>query len=272
MLTPLTKLKQMSSKQLHNALMQDYPDDAMLREQIKASIRKEKRDKRVAKIKHTQQIKAWAPLIYQAYRAVLTPKARVQKAMALYGSSMGYGSPYEAQFDESPSKRALDTYKAYAALLHKVLDKLRSYRDAGTHTPKQLAKEKGIPNEGEHWSDWIPEDIKRKFIRSIKLLEDTPPFIPFQRSFYKPPETRPRKTNKAKPERVLSTIEQLGKAIKEALVIDAGNSTPETRAKIVALIQEQEQAKKEKQLEYSRRHQAKLRAERQAKKEARGDE
>lgn len=59
----------------------------------------------------------------------------------------------------------------------KTLDRVHTYllalKDAGTHTPAQLARERNhehetqgrgypIPNNGAHWTDWVPQHIKVK--------------------------------------------------------------------------------------------------------------
>jgi len=264
MLTPLTQLKAMSAKELHNTLMQDYPHDATIREDIKERIRTEREDKRVTNIKKAQQRKAWSPLVHQAYKAVNTPKARLRKAEELYGSPMGYGSPYEAQFDESPSKRVLDTYKAYTTLVQKVADKLRDYRDAGTHTPKQMAKEKGVPNEGEHWTDWVPQRIKDATERAFELLNEEKPTELFPRTFYAPAKVQTYKPRQRTPKprtRPLSQVEQLRDRLMEADKLCLENPTPENLAQRDTLILQKEEAAREKRREYARRYAAKIRAE-----------
>jgi len=265
MLTPLTKLRLMSAKQLHNTLMIEYPTEPGIRSDIKARIHDEREDKRVARIKKKQQLKAWAPLIHQAYKAVNTPMARVRKAQELYSSPIGYGSPYEEGFEESPSKRILDTYKAYAALVQKVADRLRGFRDRGTHTPKQMAKEDGIPNEGEHWSDWIPADIKARFVRAVAALNEEKPLPLFQRKFYAPLPEREPKPRKDKPQREhsLSRVEQLRAELREADKALMENHTPENLARRDNLILLKEEAAKEKRREYSRKYHAKIQAERE---------
>lgn len=264
MTTSKTALSKMTAKQLHNTLMEEYPDHLEMRETIKAEINKEREDKRVHRIKRQQQLKAWSPLVYQAYKAVNTPKARVVKAQAFYDSPMGYGSVYEAGFDESPSKLALDTYKAYMALLQKVADKLRSYRNAGTHTPKQMAKEKGIPNGGEHWSDWIPEQIKAATIRAFDRLNEDNPMVLFPRTFYAPPKVQtyqPRERKRVPRERSLSRVEQLRDDLMEADKAVLANPTPENTERRDALILEKEQAMKDKRREYAKKYNDKIRAE-----------
>jgi hypothetical protein len=257
-------LHNLTAKRLHNKLLKMYPNNLELREQIKADIHKDKEDARAAKIKRKQRLKAWSALVHQAYIAVNSPKARLRKAQEVYGSPMGYGSPYEAQFDESPSKRTLDTYKAYSALLQKVADKLRSYRDLGTHTPKQLAREKGIPNDGEHWSDWVPEHIKAQFIRSFQRLEEESPFAVFPRKFYAPPKVQRYKPRTPKPkpareEHSLTPIEKLRDALLAADRATIEDPSPENIARRDALKLEKEEAIREQRRKYAREYNTKAR-------------
>jgi len=264
MLTPLTKLRLMSDKDLHNALMRDYPTEPGIRSDIKARIHNEREDKRALRIKRTQTRRAWAPLIHQAYKAVNTPKARLRKAEELYGSPMGYGSPYEAQFDESPSARVLHTYKAYTALVQKVADRLRDFRDRGTHTPKQMAKEDGIPNEGEHWTDWVPQRIKDATVRAFEILNEEKPMELFPRTFYAPAKVQPYKPRQRKPTtrtRPLSPAEQIREKLKEVDALCLANPTPENLAQRDALMLAKAEALREKRREYARKYNAKIRAE-----------
>jgi hypothetical protein len=263
MLTPLTKLRLMSEKELHNTLMREYPTEEGIRSDIKARLFKEREDKRSAKIKKAQQRKAWAPLIHQAYKAVNTPMARLRKAQEMYDSPMGYGSVYEEGFEESPSALALDTYKAYVALLKKVADRLRSFRDRDTHTPKQMAKEDGIPNEGEHWTDWVPANIKAATVRAFARLNEDSPLELFPRTYYAPAKKQEYKPRKRKSTRTrpMTHVEQLREALMEADKLCLERPTPENLAQRDTLILQKEEAAREKRREYARRYHAKIRAE-----------
>lgn len=50
----------------------------------------------------------------------------------------------------------------YQILLIKARNLLKRYWKAYELTPRRLAKEKGIPNNGEHWTDWVPDNQKEK--------------------------------------------------------------------------------------------------------------
>lgn len=51
---------------------------------------------------------------------------------------------------------------AYSEVLDKVRRLLVKYQKDYTLPPSKLAKEKGVPNNGEHWTDWIPTHAKTK--------------------------------------------------------------------------------------------------------------
>lgn len=246
MLTPLAKLYKMTAKQLHNTLMDEYPNNVELREEIKKGVREQKHATHAARVKAAMHIRIWAPLIYQAYKAINTPKARVRAAQASYDATK--------EFDDS-RKLALDTYTAYAALIQKVTDKLRAYRDMGTHTPLQLAREKGLPNDGEHWTDWIPKQIKDQFLASMARLEDDTPLELFPRKLYVPAKKQPyvHRAKKRK-ERSLSLVEQLKRDLLEADKAVLRKPTPANLERRDTLILQKEEAVKAKRKEYAKKY------------------
>lgn len=52
---------------------------------------------------------------------------------------------------------AMTAYRDHLIKLRKLLTK---YHKAYDLTPGRLAKEKNVPNDGEHWTDWVPLHIK----------------------------------------------------------------------------------------------------------------
>lgn len=47
----------------------------------------------------------------------------------------------------------------YRKVLEKLIKLITKYKQ-GDYTPNQLAKQKNVPHNGEHWSDWIPQQVK----------------------------------------------------------------------------------------------------------------
>jgi hypothetical protein len=253
---PQNKLKLLTAKQLHNALLREYPNAPAVREKIKEGILREKEEERARKIKETAIDKAWAPLVYQAYRAESAPLARIRRAQALFDNVIKRADGEEHV--NWAAQEVLDTYTTYQTLVKKVTDKLRAYRRLKTHTPKQLAREKQIPNEGEHWSDWVPQNIKAAFIERAAALPENNPMELFPRTYYQPakkqkyvPRTKPKK------ERSLTHIQQLRVQIKAADSAVLADPSPENIALRDRLVLEQEAAKLEKKKEYAKRYRLK---------------
>jgi hypothetical protein len=77
---------------------------------------------------------------------------------------------------------------AFSAYI-KVLERLsvlieHNYMTQGT-TPTHVAREKNVPNNGEHWTDWIPEHVKTKttaMFDGIPYAPKTKRKLPFQRT------------------------------------------------------------------------------------------
>jgi hypothetical protein len=51
---------------------------------------------------------------------------------------------------------------AYSEVLDKVRRLLTTYQKDHALPPSKLAKEKHAPNNGEHWTDWVPSHVKAK--------------------------------------------------------------------------------------------------------------
>ncbi len=58
----------------------------------------------------------------------------------------------------------------YLKILDKLMSKLKTAHRAGTHTPKQLAVETKLPNNGEHWTDWIPQTIRQQVVDAFDAI------------------------------------------------------------------------------------------------------
>ena len=72
----------------------------------------------------------------------------------------------------------------YSAVLQKAKRLLTQYHKAYDMTPLRLAREKNVPNNGEHWSDWIPQPVKEKITALFAAIPHRPKAkvkIPFER-------------------------------------------------------------------------------------------
>ena len=75
-------------------------------------------------------------------------------------------------------------YATYVLVLETLLARFAQPLASLDATPIQLALDKGLPNNGEHWTDWVPDKIK---IRIALIFEALPHKtrakrkVPFQR-------------------------------------------------------------------------------------------
>lgn len=56
-----------------------------------------------------------------------------------------------------------DFFDSYLTLLLKTRAVITKHKTARLHTPKQLAKNKGLLEDGSAWADWIPSHIVEQF-------------------------------------------------------------------------------------------------------------
>lgn len=86
----------------------------------------------------------------------------------------------------------IEVFDAYIAVMEKLLARFALASKELQHTPIQLAKRKNatakgshIPNNGEHWTDWIPVHIKEPIHEAFAALPHKPKAkrkVPFQRT------------------------------------------------------------------------------------------
>jgi len=144
----------LSANELHNRLTERkmHPSEV---ERIKAEVSDLKETLRVSKITRTQRKAEWDKVL-QPLRYEIN-NARV---------GMRYGG------EKSPQRIA--AFSEYIRIMEKLIAMLDAPSKALDHTPIQIARDKGLPNDGEHWTDWIPARVKDK----IALLFDVVPITP----------------------------------------------------------------------------------------------
>lgn len=86
----------------------------------------------------------------------------------------------------------IEVFDAYIAVMEKLLARFALASKELQYTPIQLAKRKNatakgshIPNNGEHWTDWIPAHIKEPIHEAFAALPHKPKAkrkVPFQRT------------------------------------------------------------------------------------------
>jgi hypothetical protein len=148
---------------LHQRLLKERIHPAEM-QRIKDDVAQAKESQRVDKITRTQRKAEWNKLL---------------KPLRYELNNAKVGRAYD--LDDEPRVEAFDAYiLVMETLLTRFALPMRSLED----TPIQLALEKSLPNNGEHWTDWIPEKIKAKV---TAMFEALPPKLrakrktPFQR-------------------------------------------------------------------------------------------
>ena len=204
----------------------------------------------------------WTQLCRQVEMAQRIPKARIRRYRQ--AAEQEALTAYAKEFTVPPAKRRLDTYLAYVGLLDKLLAKLRNYRDTKDQTPQALAKEKQMLTSGAHWADWIPEDIKVKFMQALEGVHEYPdvPITAFPKMLYKVPP-RPKRPS-TKPKREKTAIELMRdecKALDKDYLLDP---TPEKKLILDAKLAAFQKAKKDKVKARAREQYAQIKAEREA--------
>jgi len=145
----------LSANEIHNRLTERNLHPAEI-ERIKAEVADLKESLRVTRITRTQRKAEWDKVL-QPLRYEIN-NARV---------GMRYGG------ENSPQERTL-AFSEYIRIMEKLIAMLDAPSKALDHTPIQIARDKGLPNDGEHWTDWIPARVKDK----VSLLFDAVPVVP----------------------------------------------------------------------------------------------
>ena len=100
-------------------------------------------------------------------------------------ASLAY--PTHNRNNADPRRMAL---KAYLKVIDTLLGKMRReatcvpFDDRPTMTPIEYAKAKNAPNNGEHWTDFVPTHIKQRVVAMFDAIPYTPKArrkIPFER-------------------------------------------------------------------------------------------
>ena len=85
--------------------------------------------------------------------------------------------------DKCPHR--IEAFDAYIAVLEKLIAMLKRPASLLEKTPIQIATAKNLPNNGEHWTDWIPERIKQPIHDAFMEIPHKPKAkrkIPFLRT------------------------------------------------------------------------------------------
>lgn len=166
----MPKLMNVYAAMPHNALVRELQKRGKRPieiSQIVEEVQQYRKSKRADHMRRQQHDVLWGDVL-----APLDSELKSVKSMARY-ISRAYNVPERDAAIEQ-----------YQITLIKARNLLKKYWKAYELTPRRLAKEKGIPNNGEHWTDWVPDKIKTR----IALIFEALPHktrakrkVPFQR-------------------------------------------------------------------------------------------
>lgn len=147
----------MSAKALHKYLIKRKTPDVM-REQIEEVCYRQREQRRKQRIKETIRAQAWGDLIEPLREELRTSKASHR---------------YHLKNGDEPSGTAFAAYIMQMERLLKNLTRLQTKTDdRGYASPLSLARQAKLPNDGEHWSDWLSDEKKQ----AIHALFDAVPY------------------------------------------------------------------------------------------------
>jgi len=188
----------MKPNDLHDHLTRTLKLHPYRIEQIKKDVASLKEVQRTDRITRTVRKQAWQDLL-QPLRAEL--------------SNAKIGRKYKP--DKQPPER-IEVFDAYIKVMEKLVAKFSMPSTKLTLHPSQMVKEhndtgKGspIPNNGMHWTDWIPAHIKNAIADAFAALPYKPKAkrkIPFQRV------TLPAQHKRAKAKLIKRTQTELANA------------------------------------------------------------
>ena len=222
----------LTPNELHNRLLERKLHPAEI-ERIKAEVADLKETLRVTRITRTQRKAEWdkvlQPLRYEINNAKVGMK---------YGGEL------------VPQER-VTAFGEYIRVMEKLLAMLDAPYKALDHTPIQIARDKGLPNDGEHWTDWIPARVKDKVSLLFADIPVTPRGkrkTPFQRTMLphqhetakvrlltktrKEMETLERQIQINPTQTRLDKLKQIKRALKIIEALDKNEAVPATWTKL----------------------------------------
>ena len=116
--------------------------------------------------------------------------ARTKQLTRLWREFM---QPLEAERDNvqgmlrykgSENDERREALEAYLTVLNALKAKMINHCKQDRMTPTMIASDKNLPNEGKHWTDWVPAKIKGRVLDLFEQIERKPKAkikIPFER-------------------------------------------------------------------------------------------
>ena len=88
---------------------------------------------------------------------------------------------YKGSENDEARREALE---AYLTVLNALKARMQNHCKVDRKTPTMVASDKDLPNDGTHWTDWVPAKIKDRVLALFEQIERKPKAkqkIPFER-------------------------------------------------------------------------------------------
>lgn len=199
-------------RKIDSALLRKFPDQHHLRNNLREEIRQVKSQRRAEKITATHRKKLWADLL----RDLNYEYNNIRQGIK-YAQTQGQAEKIEA-------------FEAYLLIVERVradIEAAQANPEVPKPTPSNYARwhnakgKRQIPNNGIHWTDWVPARVKAQVTDLFNAIPHTPKAkrkIPFQRT------QRPIKNNPALTRLIKRTEKEIA-YVKQELDIAPTNQT-----------------------------------------------
>jgi hypothetical protein len=138
-------LMALTPNQLHNALMKrNLPPE--MREEMKATITAQKSAQKSIRAKTIKVNAEWRPLL---------------EGLRMERESLRSMRNYRSRGQVVPNQEEITALDGYAMVLDRLHGEFELHK-RNLVTPAVLARERGLPNGGIHWTDWIKDKFKER--------------------------------------------------------------------------------------------------------------
>jgi len=201
-----------TQRKIDSALLREFPDQHGLRNSLRSEIRNVKSQRRAEKITATHRKRLWAALL---------------RDLNYEHNNVRQGLKYAAKQGHEEKQRAFESYLLIVERVRDEIEAAQANPEVPKPTPSNYARwinakgKRQIPNNGIHWTDWVPAGVKLKALALFDAIPHTPKAkrkIPFQRT------QRPIKNNPALTRLIKRTEKEIA-YVKQELDIAPTNQT-----------------------------------------------
>jgi hypothetical protein len=168
-----------TQRKIDSALLRKFPDQHGLRNNLRSEIRTVKSQRRAEKITATHRKRLWAVLI---------------RDLNYEYNNVRQGLKYAAKQGHEEKQRAFEGYLLIVERVRDEIEAAQANPDVPKPTPSNYSRwvnakgKRQIPNNGIHWTDWVPAGVKLKALALLMRYPTRP--RPSARYRFKEPNAR----------------------------------------------------------------------------------